>query len=561
MMGIRSLAIRGGLALVAAVVAGSCSSSTEVVEGGSDSIASVVVNPPTSTIAIGAQLPLQAVVQDATGKAVSGVAVAWSVQDSKIASVSSAGVVTGLAVGTTQVAANANGKSGIAAITVQKTPVASVVVRPNRIDAVPGVKTPLTGIAYDAAQNALSDRTIIWSSSNEGVATVDAAGVVTAVAPGSATITGTVEGKSDISAVTVTQAPVATVAVVPNPLQMSVSQNTQLSAVARDANGTVLTGRPVTWSSSNTSVATVSPQGVLTAVAAGTTTITATSEGKSGTSAVTISNFAVGSVSVQPTPSTIVQNTSLQLTAVIRDVTGATTTDRVVASSSRNVTVATVSSTGVVSGLAAGTATITATSEGQSGTATVTVTPAPVASVTIQPPTATVPIGQTATLVATTKDANGNTLTGRAVTWSSSSAAIATVSATGVVTGVATGTATITATSEGKSGTATITVPVLAVGSVVVAPASPSLTVGQTMPLAATVKNVNGDVVTDRVVTWSSSSDAIASVSSTGTVTGVGPGTATVTATSEGKSGSAAVTVTRVPVGSVTLPATTSIIV
>src|SRR4029079_6028070 len=285
MTGIRSLAIRRGLMWGAAVAAWACSNATEVDQTGGDSIASVVVSPPTSTLVIGAQVPLQASVQDAGGKVVTGVSVLWSGQDSKVASVSSSGVVTGVAVGTTQVAASANGKSGIAAITVQKTPVATVTVRPSRIDATPGVKTPLTGIAYDAAQNALTDRTITWTTSNSGVATVDANGMVTAVAPGSATITGTVEGKSDISTVSVTQAPVATVAILPNPLAMSVTQSTQLSAVARDANGVVLTGRAVTWASSDNAIATVSPQGMLNAVAEGAATITATSEGKSGTAA------------------------------------------------------------------------------------------------------------------------------------------------------------------------------------------------------------------------------------------------------------------------------------
>jgi uncharacterized protein YjdB len=562
MTGTRSVAIRRGLAWVAAAVVWSCSGATEVDTNGGDSIAAVVVTPPTITVVIGAQAPLQASVQDADGKLVPGVPVVWTVQDSKIVSISSSGVVTGLAVGTTQVAASANGKSGIAAITVQKTPVASVTVRPTHIDAVPGVRSPLTGIAYDAAQNALSDRPIIWTTSNSAVATVDTNGMVTAVAPGSATITGTAEGKSDASTITVTQAPVATVAIVPNPLSMSVTQSTQLSAIARDANGTVLTGRSVTWSSSDNAVAMVSAQGMLTAVAAGTATITATTEGKSATAAVTISNFAVGSVSVQPANNAIVQNASVQLTAVVRDVTGALTTDRVVTWSSSNTSVATVSSTGTVTGVNPGSATITATSEGQSGTATVGVSLAPVATITLSQTAATVIVGQTTTLTATLKDALGNVLTGRTVAWSSGNTAAATVSSAGVVTAVAPGTATITAASEGKSATATITVPALAVGSVVVAPASPALNVGQSMPLSVTVKNVAGTVVTDRVVTWSTSSATVATVSTTGMISGVGAGTATITATSEGKSGTSVVTVTRVPVGSVSFqPATASVII
>src|SRR5438309_8973344 len=97
-------AIRRGLMWTAAVIVWACSSATEVSVNGPDDIATVVVTPSTTTMAIGAEVPLQAVVQDATGKSVAGVAVQWSVQDSKIARVSSSGVVTALAVGTTQVA-------------------------------------------------------------------------------------------------------------------------------------------------------------------------------------------------------------------------------------------------------------------------------------------------------------------------------------------------------------------------------------------------------------------------------------------------------------------------
>src|SRR5439155_997047 len=84
--------------------------------------------------------------------------------------------------------------------------------------------------------------------------------------------------------------------------------------------------------------------------------------------------------------------------------------------------------------------------------------PAPVASVTVTPASASVPTGLTFQLTATLKDANGNTLTGRTVTWASSNTAVATVSGSGLVSGATVGPATITATSEAQSGTAAITV-------------------------------------------------------------------------------------------------------
>jgi len=109
--------------------------------------------------------------------------------------------------------------------------------------------------------------------------------------------------------------------------------------------------------------------------------------------------------------------------------------------------------------------TITATSEGKTGSAAVTVTEVPVASVAVSPATATIQIGQTAQLTATPKDASGNTLSGRVVTWGSSSTSIATVNTSGLVSGVAAGSGTITATSEGKTGSATVTVTASSTGS------------------------------------------------------------------------------------------------
>src|SRR2546425_905321 len=129
--------------------------------------------------------------------------------------------------------------------------------------------------------------------------------------------------------------------------------------------------------------------------------------------------------------------------------------------------------------------------------------PVSVASVAVAPATATVPVGQTVQLTATTKDANGTVLTGRTVTWATSNAALATVSGSGVVTGVAAGgPVTITATSEGQSGTAAISVIPVPVASVTVAPATATVQVGQTVQLTATTNDSNRNLLTGRGVTW-----------------------------------------------------------
>ena len=185
------------------------------------------------------------------------------------------------------------------------------------------------------------------------------------------------------------------------------------------------------------------------------------------TAVVTVTPVPVAAVVVIPLTASVQVGGTVQLATATKDSAGAVLGGRAVTWASGNLAVATVSGSGLVAGVAAGTATITATSEGKSGTATVTVTslpppppppPAPVASVVVSPASASVPVGATVQLTASLKDASGNMLTGRTIAWATSAAGVATVSASGLVTGSAAGTATITATSEGKSGTALIVV-------------------------------------------------------------------------------------------------------
>jgi len=234
----------------------------------------------------------------------------------------------------------------------------------------------------------------------------------------------------------------------------------------------------------------------------------------------------------------------VQLTATPKDASGNPLSGRVVTWATSNAALATVSGSGLVTGVAAGSVTITATSEGQQGTATITVTTVPVASVTVAPASANLPVGQTVQLTATPKDASGNPLSGRVVTWATNSAAVATVSGSGLVTAVAAGSATITATCEGQSGTAAITATSVPVASVVVTPASASVQAGSSIQLTATPEDASGNPLSGRVVTWGSSTPAAATVSGSGLVMGVAAGATTITATSEGKSGTAAITVT-----------------
>jgi WD40 repeat protein len=169
--------------------------------------------------------------------------------------------------------------------------------------------------------------------------------------------------------------------------------------------------------------------------------------------------------------------------------------------------------------------------------------PAAVASVSVTPASASVVVGGTQSLVAGARDAAGNALTGRAVTWSSGTPAVATVSAAGVVTAVAAGSATITATVEGITGTATITVTPVPVASVSVTPVSVSISPGFTQQMAATPRDAGGAALSGRPASWSSSAPAVASIDNAGLVTAVAAGSTTIRATVEGIVGTATITV------------------
>ena len=371
--------------------------------------------------------------------------------------------VAGLAIGAT--ACSSSGTS----VEVQRKPVAAVSLTLPSPSLEEGQTERATATPMDANGAALPDRPVEWESSNSAIASVNETGMISAISLGTATIVAKSEGargQGRLDVIPRAAMKVATVAVALSAASITVGQTTNATATLRDAAGNTLTGRAISWSSSNAGIASVNGSGVVTAVSAGSANIVATSEGQNGSAALTVSASPpppptpVASVSVAPTTSSITVGGSVQFSATTRDASGNTLTGRTITWSSSNTGVATVSSSGVATAVGAGSANIVATSEGQSGSAALTVTappPAPVASVTVSPANAAITVGQTQQLTATLRDANNNVLTGRSVTWSSSNTAIATTSASGLVTAQGAGSATVTATSEGVGGSATIT--------------------------------------------------------------------------------------------------------
>lgn len=254
------------------------------------------------------------------------------------------------------------------------------------------------------------------------------------------------------------------VALTPSNPSLTVGSTQQLTATSFNSSGVALTGKSFTWNSTTTSVATVSSAGLVSAVSAGTTTITATDTSNNTVSAgdtVTVTaSQTVNAITLTPTTASLAIAATQQVTPVATNLQGGTISGVSFTYASSTPAAASVSSSGLITGVGAGTTNVTAAAGGKTSNAcavTVTADTAPNTVVVTGNPSV-IPT-KTATLVATVKNAEGVVITPVPVgTWSSATTAHVTVnSSTGVITGVATGSSVIsyTTTSGGKVGSLT----------------------------------------------------------------------------------------------------------
>jgi hypothetical protein len=175
----------------------------------SAAVQAVSVDPTSPSVPVGGTLQLTATAWDESRAAVSAGAPFWASADSTIAAVSSTGLVTARRVGSVQIQAVVGGQSAYAFVTVVPRAVATVAVTPGTLALDAGATATLAAAATDDRGAPVADRPVTWASSDDAVAIVSSAGVVSAVAPGTATLSATVDGKVGRATVTVTR-PVAT---------------------------------------------------------------------------------------------------------------------------------------------------------------------------------------------------------------------------------------------------------------------------------------------------------------------------------------------------------------
>lgn len=181
-------------------------------------------------------------------------------EDPTIATVSSHGLVTALAAGTTKVHLRWFDDGAIdtaVAVTVTADPVAALTVAPKTVDSIhAGDSVQLAATLTDGSGNALPRRARTWSSVDATIATVKANQRVTAVKPGTTQIVVAAEGHTDTATMTVVPRSVATVEVTPSPVALFPGDTVRLTATLKAANSEILTGRPIVWATSDTTVAT-----------------------------------------------------------------------------------------------------------------------------------------------------------------------------------------------------------------------------------------------------------------------------------------------------------------
>ncbi len=416
-------------------------------------VATVVVTPDAvEFLALGQTTTLIAQCLDGGGSVVNTTAT-WSSSNEAVATVTSSGLVEATGDGEATITATCGGETGTVTVTVGQV-VTEVVVTPGSVVfGALGATEQLIAECRDAGGSVVNT-TVAWSSSDNGVATVEA-GLVEATGNGQATITAVCNGVQGTAEVTVEQV-VHEVEVFPGSVMFeTLGATALLSAECLDADGGVV-NTTVAWWSSDNGVATVEA-GLVEAMGYGEATITAACGGVQGTAEVTVEQV-VHEVVVTPGSVTFhALGATEQLIAECRDADGYPVSASVRWSSDAP-DVAGVSSSGRLEAIGNDQATITATCGGVPGTAEVTVERL-VADIIVQPETQTLtdPNGSVQ-LSATALDAGGLTVVGTLFDWASSDEGVATVGDLGLVSATGNGTAVISATAGGVSGESVIMV-------------------------------------------------------------------------------------------------------
>jgi uncharacterized protein YjdB len=513
---------------------------------GPPALISITVSPAQSSLPVGESERLTATgnLSDGTVQNLTQSAT-WSSSQLAIASVSTMGAALANGVGTATITATSGSVTGSASLTVAPPVVIALNILPPTLFIALGNSRQLQAMVTLSSGTTQAITSATWQTSQSAVATVNVQGNVTGMGQGVAQVSAAYQGMTASTTVTVGPPALVSISVAPNQSSLPLGESEQLVATGNFSNGTVQKLiQSATWSSSGSTIASVSAAGNVVANATGAVTITATSGSVTGSANVTVAPPAVTALNISPPAVSIALGNSRQLQAMATMSNGTTQAINSATWQTSQSAIAAVNAQGNVTGMGQGAAQVSAAYQGMTASTTVAVGPPALVSVTVAPNPSSLPVGESEQLTATGNFSNGTVqnLT-QSATWSSS-AAIASVSSAGNVIASATGAVTISATSGSVTGSANVTVSPPAVTALNIIPATLSIVLGGNFQLQAmatlsdgTTQNMTGTAA------WSALEPAIASVGTGGLVSSWQLGSATIQAQSNGLTASASITV------------------
>jgi len=528
----------------------------------SASVSSIVVTPSGVALPLGItqQFLATATFSDGTSQMVTGVAT-WHSSAGSVASITASGLATARNIGSTTISATFGSVIGSTSLSVNAANLNSISITPSNGSTAQGTKTLLvaTGIFNDGGTRNITSL-VTWSCSDPSVAQVSpSTGLLVGLAPGSITLTATLGSLTSSVPFTVTNATIVSIAITPSAATIPIGGHVQFRAtgVFSDSSTQDLTSS-VAWSSSATAISTVgtnsSNYGLVTGISSGAATISAgygfAGASATGTASLTVSTATLSSITLTPANAALAPASGLAYTALGNFTDGTTQSmSSYVSWTSSNTSVATINGVGLATGQAAGTTTVTAQAGSVSATASLIVESAALTSIQVTPQNSTIPTTVAVLFSATGTFANGDTqnLT-TAVTWTSSTSSIATISnaqgSNGQATGLHPGSTTISAVFGGQVGAASLTVTSATLTSLAVAPSSASIGVGSSQPFTATGTFSDGSTANvSLLANWTSTSVGVATVNSHGVASGLSSGTSTIAASFDGVNANAVLTV------------------
>ena len=535
-------------------------------------LVSIAVTSPNASVASGLtdQFTATGTYSDGSTQSLSSSAT-WSVSNSAVASISPSGVATALSTGSAVVTAAQGSIHGTASLTVAPPSLVSIAVGSASPSVAAGSTDQFTATGtYSDGSNQILSNSVTWSTSNSAIASISSSGVATGTSHGSVVITaksGTVSGTANLTVTSL----VSMAITMPLP-SIEIGTTEQLRATGTFSDGSTQdVTSTVAWASSDTTKATISnsipTNGVVQALKAGSSIITASSGSISAASTLTVNGGTLTSI-VVTSPATAIPLKVVQQISATGTFSDGKTQDitNTVAWSSSQSAVASITVSGAVTALSVGTTTITATSGGVSGNVQLTVNATNLVSITIQQGNVTIAQSTSKKLNAIGLFNDGSTRDiSFQATWTSSTPGVATVQAGGLTHGVTPGSTTITATLGAQTVSATLTVSNATIVSVSVTPTISSIATGTRLSFTATgqFSDSSTQLITSNVI-WASSDTTVATISngsgSQGAATAIATGSVTINATFGAVVGSAQLNVSAANLASITLTPATAIL-